>query len=495
MRVRIPSVPLDYFSKLNYRVRLAPSPTGNLHIGTARTALFNWLFAKKNSGKFLLRIEDTDTTRSHKAFEDNILSGLRWLGLNWEEEIIRQSKNSNNHKQIIQNLLDSGYAYRCYTSEEELNDLRRFQIENNKPPRYDNRHRELSEQEENRLISEGRSSVVRLRINEDEDICWQDEIRGEMKWKGFDLGGDMVLSRRSYNKEIGNPLYNLAVVIDDHLMGITHVIRGEDHLANTAKQILLYKVLNFNIPKFAHSPLILNKEGKKLSKRDGVTSIEEFKEMGYLPEAINNYMTLLGWSKPEKMNEIFSKLEASEFFALRNINKSGSKFDWDKLNWINSQYIKQLSEEELFENLNHFWKQKEWLVPSIEWGLSLSNLLQDSLMVFKDSIELAKPFFEEPELDEEGLEILRKEENLMILESIYEFLAQRSKDIFVEEEAKRIINQTSEKFNVKKGKVMKSLRIALLGSLSGTDLTKTWILLSRNDLDIKRISITINKLH
>ncbi len=288
------------------RVRLAPSPTGTLHIGTARTAVFNWLFARHCGGRFLLRIEDTDRERSKPEYTANILDGLRWLGLDWDGEPVIQSQRLEQHRAAIQRLLDAGHAYRCYASEEELTAMREAQAAAKQAPRYDNRHRELSPEQEAAYIAEGRQPVVRFRIDDDRTITWTDLVRGDMRWSGSDLGGDMVIARRAPADRIGDPLYNLVVVVDDAAMAISHVIRGEDHIANTAKQLLLYEALGAEPPVFAHTPLILNQEGRKLSKRDGVTSISDFRAMGYTAAALANYMTLLGWSPPEGMGERFS---------------------------------------------------------------------------------------------------------------------------------------------------------------------------------------------
>ncbi len=297
------------------RLRLAPSPTGLFHIGTARTALFNWLYAQKIGGKFLIRIEDTDFLRSKSKYTDNILEGLKWLGLKWDEEPIKQSERISIHKSYIKKLLESGAAYRCFATEDEISKLREEQKKKGLPPKHDNRHRNLSKEEIETFISQGRTSVIRFKIDEKIQITWVDQIRGEIKWQGKDLGGDLVLSRRAKNYEIGDPLYNLAVVIDDNFMHITHVVRGEDHISNTAKQILIYKALNFKLPNFSHTPLILNSEGKKLSKRDSVTSIDEFRDMGYLPEALSNYMAFLGWSPKSSDSEILSLDQISEFLT------------------------------------------------------------------------------------------------------------------------------------------------------------------------------------
>ena len=389
------------------RFRLAPSPTGLLHIGTARTALFNWLYAKKNQGKFLIRIEDTDIVRSRSEYTANILEGLTWLGLNWDEEPIKQSERIYIHKKNIKKLLEIGAAYRCFTSESEILELREKQKLSGLPPKHDNRHRNLTPKEIEEFISQGRSSVIRFKIDEGIEIEWDDLIRGQIKWRGKDLGGDLVLSRRALGYEIGDPLYNLAVVVDDNFMNITHVVRGEDHISNTAKQILIYKALNFKLPIFSHTPLILNSEGKKLSKRDCVTSIDEFKDMGYLPEALANYMAFLGWSKKDTESEILSLSEISKIFNLSDVNKAGAKFNWEKLNWINSQYIKKMELTKLTKFVKKYWNEMGWESPSKEWDLKLTNLIRDSMILLKDAINQSKPFFALSPLREEGKDFLK----------------------------------------------------------------------------------------
>jgi glutamyl-tRNA synthetase len=346
------------------RVRIAPSPTGNLHIGTARTAVFNWLFARHNNGKFILRIEDTDEARSRQEYTDNIKSGLTWLGINWDEGPIFQTQRLNVYKQAIQTLLDKGLAYRCYVSPEELEQMREEQKARNQAPRYDNRHRNLTPQQKEAFESQGRKPVIRFKIEDDREIVWNDLIRGKVTWKGSDLGGDMVVARAAdkEGEKFGQPLYNLAVVVDDIDMQITHVIRGEDHIANTAKQILLYEAFDAKVPEFAHTPLILNMDGRKLSKRDGVTSIDDFKQMGFLPEAMANYMSLLGWTPPDSTEEIFTLTEAAQQFSLERVNKAGAKFDWAKLDWINSQYLHKMPAEKLVELLIPYWQEAGYAV-------------------------------------------------------------------------------------------------------------------------------------
>tara|TARA_B100000965_G_scaffold283373_1_gene241270 strand:+ start:348 stop:1784 length:1437 start_codon:yes stop_codon:yes gene_type:complete len=473
---------------LEKRLRLAPSPTGLLHIGTARTALFNWLYAKKTNGKFLIRIEDTDIVRSKSEYESNILDGLNWLGLNWDEEPIKQSKRVSIHKNHIKRLLEIGAAYRCFTSESEIIELREKQKRVGLPPKHDNRHRNLTSKEIKEFISQGKSSVIRFKIDEETEIKWEDQIRGEIKWQGKDLGGDLVLSRRAVGNEIGDPLYNLAVVVDDNFMNITHVVRGEDHISNTAKQILIYRALNFNLPIFSHTPLILNSEGKKLSKRDCVTSIDEFKEMGYLPEALTNYMAFLGWSIKDPENEILSLSEISKVFNLSDVNKAGSKFNWEKLNWINSQYIKKMELAQLSKLIKKYWNDMGWKSPSTEWDLKLTNLIQDSMILLKDAIDQSKPFFTLSQLRNEGAEFIKSNREVKeSLRYILFYLKEENISIVTNDKAREIINKITVNHSIKKGIIMKSLRVAFFGCLSGPDLIQSWELFSESKIDIPLI--------
>ena len=474
------------------RLRLAPSPTGLLHIGTARTALFNWLYAKKNNGKFLIRIEDTDILRSKSEYTTNILEGLKWLGLDWDEKPIKQSKRISIHKKQIKRLLEKGAAYRCFTSEKEILELRENQKKKGLPPKHDNRHRDLSIKEIEEFISQGKSSVIRFKIDEKIKIKWEDQIRGQIKWLGKDLGGDLVLSRRALGYEIGDPLYNLAVVIDDNFMNITHVVRGEDHISNTAKQILIYKALDFKLPIFSHTPLILNNEGKKLSKRDSVTSIDEFKEMGYLPEALANYMAFLGWSLKTPESEILSLSEISKIFDLSDINKAGAKFNWEKLNWINSQYIKKMELKKLSYLFKNYWNDMGWESPSKEWDLKLTNLLRDSIILLKDVIDQSKPFFSLSKIQKEGKEFLENKEVIGSLKCILNYLKEENISKINQDKAKEILTKISKDNSIKKGILMKSLRVAFFGCLSGPDLIQSWELFSENKSDITLIERCLN---
>ncbi|GCL38923.1 glutamyl-tRNA synthetase [Sphaerospermopsis reniformis] len=474
---------------MSVRVRIAPSPTGNLHIGTARTAVFNYLFAHHHGGKFILRIEDTDLERSRPEYTDNILTGLRWLGLNWDEGPFFQSQRLHLYQAAVQKLLDQGLAYRCYTTSEELDALREAQKARNEAPRYDNRHRNLTPEQQAAFEAEGRSSVIRFKIEDDREIVWNDLVRGKMSWRGSDLGGDMVIARASA-EGIGQPLYNFVVVVDDIDMQITHVIRGEDHIANTAKQILLYEAMGAKIPEFAHTPLILNQEGRKLSKRDGVTSISDFQKMGFTAEGLVNYMTLLGWSAPDSTQEIFTLDDAAKEFTFERVNKAGAKFDWDKLDWINSQYIHNMPVDKLIDLLIPFWEEAGYTFTSGRerpWLEQLVSLIAASLTRLVDAVPMSKVFFTDGvEFSEEGSQQLQQEGVKPILQAIVTTLENQPE--FSADTAQSIIKQVVKEQGVKKGLVMRSLRAALTGDVHGPDLIQSWLLLNQIGLDKSRLS-------
>ena len=475
---------------MTFRVRLAPSPTGNLHIGTARTAVFNWLFARHHGGKFVLRIEDTDTERSRPEYTDNILEGLRWLGLDWDEGPFFQSKRLDMYREAVQSLLDKGLAYRCYTTSEELEALREAQKARNEAPRYDNRHRNLTPEQEAQFKAEGRSFVIRFKIDDNREIVWNDLVRGEMVWRGSDLGGDMVIARASEDG-IGQPLYNFVVVIDDMDMQISHVIRGEDHIANTAKQILLYEAFEAKSPEFAHTPLILNMEGRKLSKRDGVTSITDFKKMGFTAEGLVNYMTLLGWSPPDSTQEIFTLESAAENFSFERVNKAGAKFDWAKLDWINSQYIHSMPVDKLTDLLIPVWLEAGYKFSENReraWIEQLVALLQPGLARLNEVVDVAKMFEGETvEFSSETKEQLQKEGVKNALEGVITALSSEQDSAIDAANAKDIVKQVVKEQKIKKGLLMRSLRGALTGEMHGPDLIESWVLLNNVGLDKLRL--------
>lgn len=481
---------------MTVRVRIAPSPTGNLHIGTARTAVFNWLYARNQQGKFVLRIEDTDEARSRPEYTDNIKSGLEWLGLSWDEGPFFQTERLDKYKAAIQSLLDQDLAYFCYCTPEELDQMRELQKTKGLAPRYDNRHRGLSAEERAAFEAEGRKPVIRFKIDDTREIVWQDKVRGRVAWQGSDLGGDMVIARSGEGSTIGQPLYNLAVVVDDIDMEITQVIRGEDHIANTAKQILLYEALGATVPEFAHTPLILSAEGKKLSKRDGVTSIDEFREMGFLPEALANYMSLLGWTPPDSTEEIFTLTDAASTFDLGRVNKAGAKFDWDKLDWINSQYLHKMPVDKLLPLLVPYWQEAGLdidLEGDLSWLTALTTMVAPNLTRLADVVKETKLLFgESANYTDEAIDFLKQEGVDAVLKEVVGAL--EASESFELDDAKAIIKAVTKSLKVKKGLVMRSLRAGLTGEMHGPDLMQSWLLLNQKQLDLVRLNKALSLL-
>ena len=478
---------------MTVRVRIAPSPTGNLHIGTARTAVFNWLFARHHGGQFILRVEDTDTERSRPEFTENITRGLQWLGLTWDEGPFFQSERLDLYRQVIQTLLDKGLAYRAYDTPKELDAMRTAQKAKNQAPRYDNRHRDLTEDQQRAFEAEGRQAVIRFKIDDDRTIQWNDLVRGPMTWQGNDLGGDMVVARASSVDRIGQPLYNLAVVVDDMDMAITHVIRGEDHIANTAKQILLYEALGGQVPDFAHTPLILNQTGQKLSKRDGVTSISDFQEMGFTAEALANYMTLLGWSAPDS-EERFTLEGAAQKFSFDRVNKAGAKFDWDKLDWLNSQYLHDIAAGELVEMLTPYWQAAGYpFDPDADkdWLTTLAGLLGPGLTRLPDAVDQGRFFFSElMEYSEAANQQLHQDGVAELLQATLDQL-QTGNALDSLDTGKALVNEIVKAQGIKKGLMMKSMRAALMGDMKGPDLMESWLILHQRQFDVPRLKAAL----
>ena len=371
------------------RVRFAPSPTGHLHVGGARTALFNFLYARKTGGKFILRVEDTDLERSTKESEEMVLSDLKWLNLDWDEGPdkggeygpYRQSERLDIYKKYAFKLLEEGKAYKCFCTDEELEEMRKKAEEEKRPPHYDGRCRRLSEEEIKEKMDTGIPYTIRFKVP-DRDYVLYDIVRGKVEWKSGVLG-DFVILRSN-----GMPVYNFCVVIDDYLMKISHVIRAEEHLPNTLRQLMLYEALNWKAPKFAHVSLILGKDRSKLSKRHGATSVSQFKKEGFLPEAMTNYLALLGWNDGTDREE-FTLKELIEKFSLKRVSKSPAVFDIDKLKWINSLHIKKLSDSdylklseefvcEKFPFLKNAYKNKK------EWMLKVVNMVKKGLNTLKE---------------------------------------------------------------------------------------------------------------
>ncbi|MEK7465310.1 MAG: glutamate--tRNA ligase [Patescibacteria group bacterium] len=367
------------------RVRFAPSPTGSLHLGTVRTALFNWLFARHEGGKFLLRIEDTDTTRSKKEYEEGIFKSLEWLGLDWDEKEVRQSDRIAVYRKFLQKLIDERKAYYCFCTEEELEAEQQAQLSQGLSPKYSGRCRALSSEaaEEKHATM---PAVIRFRVP-DKKIAFTDLVRGKTEFN-VALSGDFIIA-----KSLTEPLYNFAVVVDDEEMEISHVIRGEDHLSNTPKQIALQEALGFKIPHYAHLPLILGLDKKKLSKRFVSTSIDTYRNGGYLPESILNFLVLLGWH-PLVDREVISIAEMVKEFEIKRVQKSGGVFNEEKLNWLNGYYIKHLPIENLIHHLAPFLPP-EWLYKKA-FVKKVLKVERERMRTLSDFVSLAKMFFELP---------------------------------------------------------------------------------------------------
>lgn len=378
------------------RLRIAPSPTGYLHLGTARTALFNYLFARANNGKFLLRIEDTDLKRSSDDMVDSIVEGLEWLGLEWDEEILFQSNHFDEHKKRALELYDKGHAYWCYCTPEEIKERRKKCVDSKKRWMYDRRCYNLSVEEKEKFEKEGRGKALRFYINDGVTV-FKDLIHGEIKRDNSEIE-DFVLI-----KSDGSPAYNLAVVVDDNRMKISHILRGDDHISNTPKQILLYKAFGWDIPEFGHMPLILSKDKTKLSKRKDAVDISDYKKEGFFPEGMINCLVLLGWS-PKTEEEIFSLAELEKNFSLKNIHTTPAVFDREKLEWINGEWLRKLDIDEVVRRLKIYLKDNGFDVNDSDYLSEVIKAMGNRANKLKDFIEIGRYFFTDDfTYDEKGL--------------------------------------------------------------------------------------------
>ncbi|TXE88561.1 glutamate--tRNA ligase [Campylobacter volucris] len=425
--------------------RFAPSPTGYLHIGGLRTALYNYLYARKNNGKFLLRIEDTDLKRNSQEATQAIIEAFKWCGLDYDGKIEYQSQRFEIYKKYIQKLLDEGKAYYCYMSKEELNELRAKQEANKQRPKYDGRYRDFKG-----IPPSGIEPVVRIKAPQSGEIKFIDGIKGEVSFQAEDILDDFVIARSD-----GSPIYNLTVVIDDALMGVSDVIRGDDHLSNTPKQIVLYEALGFKIPKFYHVAMIHGEDGKKLSKRHGATDVMEYKNMGILPQALLNFLVRLGWSHGD--DEIFDLEQMKEFFDPNHINKSASCYNFKKLEWLNAHYIKTLS----FEEMNQQLKDLNFDLSQYEKAGFLLDMLRERAKTLHDVINGAKVLLNDPkEYDQKAIDKFLNETNLTYLEKYANVLENQKKAHEFEE----FTNKFLEENGLKLKDLAQAIRIALTGS-------------------------------
>lgn len=464
------------------RVRYAPSPTGHLHIGNARTALFNYLFARHNKGTFVIRIEDTDTKRNVAGGEKSQLDNLKWLGMDWDEGPdvggdfgpYRQSEREKQgiYQKYIDQLKEQGLAYDSYETEEELTKQREEQKANGVMPHYVYEYKGLTEEQKQAKIADAKAKglkpVTRIKVPKGKTYAWDDIVKGKVSFDSDTIGGDWVIQKRD-----GMPTYNFAVVIDDHLMQISHVLRGDDHVANTPKQLMIYDYLGWQPPKFGHMTLIINTEtGKKLSKRDEsvLQFIEQYRDRGYLPEAMFNFIALLGWS-PVGEKEIFNRRQFIKQFDPTRLSKSPASFDQKKLEWVNNQYVKAADLSEITDmsmaNLMEAGKvAKNPDVKTIEWIRALVSLYKDQMSYTSQITELSSIFFSDPEkLNDEEVEELNKDEAIPTLKSFKEKIAKL--DRFTSTQIMSVIQQVRHENGVKGRQLYMPIRIATTRSMHG----------------------------
>jgi len=458
---------------MNPVVRFAPSPTGKLHIGGVRTALFNYLFAKRHNGKFLVRIEDTDKERSKAEYTAQILESLKWLGLDYDEEPIAQSSRGKRYDEVIESLLKSGKAYRCFATNDELQALR----DNDKIFLYPGIWRDRKKEEIDKKLKDNVPFTIRLRVPEEGVVSFKDEVYGTITTKISELD-DFIIARSD-----GSPTYNLTVVVDDNDMNISHVIRGEDHISNTPKQILIYNALGWDLPVFGHLPMILGSDGKRLSKRHGAVGTQTFKDMGYLPESLINYLALLGWN-PGNNDEIFDINYLINNFSIQKVNKKSAVFDMTKLDWVSSQKILAKKSSELLELINDFdssWssenRNNDFLVKVIE-------IIKDRLKTLSD-VKDHSYFFKDPTgFDDDALKKCWKEPTNGIMD---QFLSKLKKlDGWNVKIIDDLIRQCVEELSIGMGKLMQPLRLALAGALVGPSMPDLMDVLGK-EVCIKRL--------
>ncbi|MBL4950957.1 glutamate--tRNA ligase [Neobacillus sp. OS1-32] len=468
------------------RVRYAPSPTGHLHIGNARTALFNYLFARNKGGKFIIRIEDTDKKRNIEDGERSQLKYLKWLGIDWDESVdvggeygpYRQSERNDIYEKYYKQMLENGQAYKCYCTEEELEAEREAQIARGETPHYSGKCRHLTAEDRARLEAEGRMPSIRIVVPEGKTYTFDDMVKGVVSFDSEGMG-DWVMVKKD-----GTPTYNFAVAIDDHLMEISHVLRGDDHISNTPKQLMVYDALGWEPPIFGHMTLIVNESRRKLSKRDEsiIQFIEQYEELGYLPEAIFNFITLLGWS-PAGEEELYSKEEFIKLFDASRLSKSPALFDKQKLTWMNNQYMKKVDVDRAVElALPHLIKAgrvpENLSAEERDWVRSLVALLQEKMSFGAEIVELSELFFKEQvEYEEEAREVLAGEQVPQVLKA---FLAELDQMEDFKAEGIKAAMKAVQKSTGQKGKnLFMPIRAAVTGQTHGPDLPKSIELLGK----------------
>jgi len=445
--------------------RFAPSPTGYLHIGGLRTALFSYLWAKKNDGKFVLRIEDTDKARNSQEATDAILKAFDWLGLEHDGEITYQSQRDEIYAKYIKQLLDEGKAYKCYMSKEELTELRETQMANKERTKYNGKYRDFDG-----TPPEGIEPVIRIKAPLTGEILVKDGVKGNVSFQAEDILDDFIIARAD-----GTPTYNFVVAIDDALMGINEVIRGDDHLSNTPKQIVVYEALGFDIPAFYHVPMIHNSAGKKLSKRDGATDVMAYKEMGYTPQALLNFLVRLGWSYGDQ--EIFSMDEMIELFNPKDINKSASIYNTEKLDWLSSHYIKNTSNNDLAELLTQY----DLLLTSHDKKEILLDALKERAKTLKELAELTREILETPtSYDAKAVKKAFKEDSVEILNAFGAKIT-NAKELHLPVDYHNLMQEVVDEMEIGFGKIGMPLRVALLGKMGGPNIDVIMAVLGKEE--------------
>jgi len=459
------------------KTRIAPSPTGYLHLGTVRTALFNYLFACSKNGRFFLRIEDTDLKRSSDEMVESIVRGLEWVSLKWDGEILFQSDHFEEYKKKALELYDMGRAYWCYCTPEEIENRRNACIKSKKRWMYDRKCYHLSDGDKKKFEEEGRPKALRFLV-EDGVTSFNDLIHGEITRENSEIEDFVIL------KADGSPTYNLAVVVDDHRMEINHILRGDDHISNTPKQILLYRAFNWEVPNFGHLPLILGKDKTKLSKRKDAVDIFDYKKEGFLPEGMINYLALLGWS-PKSEEEIFSLEELEKTFTLENIHPTPAVFDRDKLEWINGEWMRKLGSVEIAKRLKVYLKENGFEIEDVAYLAKVIEAIGNRANKLKDFIEIGRYFFTDDfTYDEKGMK-----------KRVYPGVENRLKKLiekfnksepFDEKRMEDALRRLSEELNCKAGELIHPVRLAVSGMTFGPGLFELLEVLGKEKV-IKRL--------
>ncbi len=460
------------------KVRFAPSPTGFLHIGGARTALFNWLLARHEGGKFVLRIEDTDQVRSTKESIDAILDSMTWLGLDWDEGPIYQTDRMPIYREHAERLLQEGKAYRCYCTPEELEEKRQQALKEKRKPKYDGRCRNLQSP------IPGRTPAIRFKAPQEGKTVLRDLIKGTIEFENAELD-DLVILRSD-----GWPTYNFSVVVDDATMDITHVIRGDDHVNNTPRQILLYQAFGYPLPEFAHVPMILGADKARLSKRHGATSVMAYKEMGYLPQALVNYLVRLGWSYGDQ--EVFSRQELIEKFSLESVGKSAAVFNAEKLLWLNGIYIRQEEPRKLADLLLPFLESRNLRPRSMEWLAEIIKTLRERAKTLVEMVDQAEFYFRDDfPVDEKSA---KKYLTAQIKEPLEVLAGKLASAPQVDEKGlEEIFKEIAAARNLKLGAIAQAVRVALTGKSVSPGIYEIMTILGKEEV-LKRLNRTIQKI-